>query len=242
MSSRVSNHVTASRGSSVSSDLPGGSRRSRPIGASIRPLRERGRPRTSARYRRSTSRARIAAWSAGMRSSERATTSSPDVSRSSRWTIPGRSGSSPPAAPSASSCAASVPAEAPAPGCTVMPAGLSTTTRCSSSYAMRTVTGSGSSAPRRARKRDLDDRPCLEAMALRPRSAPSTVTAPSRTSRSASDRVPISSRSASARSRRDPACVSATLKRRVATRAIRACGAADRRERARRRGSRRRRR
>src|SRR6187200_489263 len=46
---------------------------------------------------------------------------------------------------------------------------------------------------------------------------PSTVTAPSRSSRSASDRVPISSRSASARSRRDPACDSATLKRSVAT-------------------------
>ena len=47
--STTSNRVTASRGSSVSSDLASGSRRSRPIGASIRPVRERGRPRTSAR-------------------------------------------------------------------------------------------------------------------------------------------------------------------------------------------------
>ena len=68
-------------------------------------------------------------------SSERATTSSPEVSRSSRWTIPGRSGSSPPAAPRPRSCAASVPVDVPAPAWTVMPAGLSTTTRCSSSYA-----------------------------------------------------------------------------------------------------------
>ena len=113
MSSRVSNHVTASRGSFVSSDLRVGSRRSRPSGASIRPLRERGRPRTSARYRRSTVRARIASWSAECATPERATTSNPDVSRSRRWTIPGRSGSSPPAAPSASSCPASVPSEAP---------------------------------------------------------------------------------------------------------------------------------
>jgi hypothetical protein len=40
--------VTASRGVSVSSEWRVGSRRSRPIGASMRPVQERGRPRTSA--------------------------------------------------------------------------------------------------------------------------------------------------------------------------------------------------
>ena len=67
-----------------------GSWRSRPIGASIRPARERGRPRTSARYSRDELRARRRSrWSRRCASSERATTSSPDVSRSSRWTMPG---------------------------------------------------------------------------------------------------------------------------------------------------------
>ena len=41
--------VIASRGVSVSSEKRVGSSRSRPIGASILPLREAGRPRTSAR-------------------------------------------------------------------------------------------------------------------------------------------------------------------------------------------------
>ena len=48
-SSCTSNHVTASRGVSVSSERRVRSRRSRPIGASIRPVRDRGAPRTSAR-------------------------------------------------------------------------------------------------------------------------------------------------------------------------------------------------
>ncbi len=73
-----------------------------------------------------------------IRRSDRVATRSPDVSRSRRWTMPGRSGSSPPRAPRVRSCAASVPAPLPAPGCTVSPAGLSTTTRCSSSRSTRT--------------------------------------------------------------------------------------------------------
>ena len=59
----------------------------------------RGRARGSAARPRGS---RIASVSRACASSERATTSRPDVSRSSRWTIPGRSGS-PPSAPSASS-------------------------------------------------------------------------------------------------------------------------------------------
>ena len=77
------------------------------------PCRDRGRPRTSARYSRSSARRRTSSCSRPCASSERATTSSPDVSRSSRWTMPGRS-ASPPAASSASSAvderAARVPA------------------------------------------------------------------------------------------------------------------------------------
>ena len=48
---------------SVSSDCRVGSRRSRPIAASIRPVRDGGRPRTSARYVRLIRRRRSWAWS-----------------------------------------------------------------------------------------------------------------------------------------------------------------------------------
>ena len=60
-------------------------------------------------------RARAAALSAAWTGSERATTSRPDVSRSSRCTMPARSGSSPPATRPASACA-SVPWRCPRAG------------------------------------------------------------------------------------------------------------------------------
>ena len=66
-SRRTSNHVTASRGVGVSSEWRVRSRRSRPIGASIRPDAERGAPRTSAAYVRSTSRVRIISCSSVVR-------------------------------------------------------------------------------------------------------------------------------------------------------------------------------
>ena len=73
-------------------------RRSRPIGASIVPVRAGGRPSTSARYsRRIVARARATPSARGATASLLATTSSPDVSRSRRWTIPARQSSSPPA-------------------------------------------------------------------------------------------------------------------------------------------------
>ena len=93
----TSKFVTASRGVSVSSEIRVGSRRSRPIGASMRPRLERGRPRTRARYSRTSFRRPRSPCRRRCASSERATTRSPDVSRSRRWTIPGRSASSPPA-------------------------------------------------------------------------------------------------------------------------------------------------
>ncbi len=79
---------------------------------------------------RSSARRRTRAESRRCASSERATTSSPEVSRSSRWTMPGRPGSPPATTPASEST--SVPAGRPAPGWTTSPAGLSTTARCSS--------------------------------------------------------------------------------------------------------------
>ena len=67
-----------------------------------------GRPSTSARYSRTISRAASAAFSRRWAASLLATTSSPEVSLSRRWTIPGRHGS-PPAAPRAASAWESVP-------------------------------------------------------------------------------------------------------------------------------------
>ena len=64
--------------------------RSRPIGASIVPLRAGGRPSTSARYSRSISRSARARCSRRWASCVRATTSRPEVPRSRRCTIPGR--------------------------------------------------------------------------------------------------------------------------------------------------------
>ena len=87
----TSKWVTASRGSSVSVETRVRTRRSRPSGASIVPRRAGGRPSTSARYSRTSSRAASCALSAACTGSERARTSRPDVSRSSRWTIPARS-------------------------------------------------------------------------------------------------------------------------------------------------------
>ena len=94
-SSSSSKCVTAARGVSVSSEWRSRSWRSRPIGASIVPRRDRGFPTTSARYSRVSARRRTSRCSPSYASCERATTSRPDVSRSRRWTIPGRSSSPP---------------------------------------------------------------------------------------------------------------------------------------------------
>ena len=74
-----------------------------------RPLSESGWPVTSARYSRAhLARLELLA-SAAWASSVFATTSSPDVSRSSRWTMPARSGSGPPAARPRSASASVAP-------------------------------------------------------------------------------------------------------------------------------------
>ena len=84
----------------------------------MRPRFERGRPRTRVRYSRTSFRRRKSCCRRRCASSERATTRSPDVSRSRRWTIPGRSASSPPATACARSPWTSVPLAWPRDGWT----------------------------------------------------------------------------------------------------------------------------
>src|SRR5512132_1504937 len=142
-------------------------------------------------------------------SSERATTSSPDVSRSSRWTIPGRS-SAPPAVRPASPWT-SVPVAWPAPGCTTTPAGLSTTNRWSSSYAMPRSTCSGSISREASGGSSTSRSSPPSSRWLFGRARPSTRTLPPSTSRSAAERDPISGTSARKRSSRAPAASCGTL-------------------------------
>ena len=166
-SSTTSKCVTASRGVSVSSDCRVGSERSRPIAASIRPALDRGRPRTSARYSRSSRWRRTSPRSRLYASSVLATTSRPDVCRSSRCTMPGRSGlTARPSCPR--SACTSVPPEWPAPGCTTRPAGLSTTRRCSSSKAIRRSSGCATSGSATGRL-ELDLLPLPQPVGLLPR-------------------------------------------------------------------------
>src|SRR6188472_235663 len=85
---------------------------------------------------RSTSRRWTWACSAAWASSLRATTSRPLVPLSSRWTMPGRSGSAPPPSKSPSSSTKVGPLCEGA-GWTTIPAGLSTTASASSTWTMR---------------------------------------------------------------------------------------------------------
>src|ERR671924_1680841 len=138
-------------------------------------------------------------------------TSSPDVSRSSRWTIPGRS-SSPPAAPWARTPWTSVPVAWPGDGWTTTPAGLSTTRRWSSSYAIRSSTSSGASCGVASGGSYSTSSP-PPSRRLLGAGSPSTATRPVSSSRSAAARVPISGRSARNRSSRSPAALSGTVTR-----------------------------
>jgi hypothetical protein len=131
--------VTAARPWSVRVDTTVRRTRSRPIGASIVPLSAVGRPSTRARYSRVIRCSRIIRRRALCISSDFATTSNPEVSRSSRCTIPARSGSGPPAARPASA-AARVGPRWPGAGWITTPGGLSTTSRQSSSNTTSKVT------------------------------------------------------------------------------------------------------
>src|SRR5436190_9644023 len=209
-SSATSKWDTACRGASLSSDRRSGSRRSRPIGASIVPRRDRGRPTTSARYSRVSSRRRTSSCSRRCASGERATTSSPEVSRSRRCTIPGRSGSSPPSTSYASSPCTSVPPACPRPGWTTRPAGLSTTSRCSSSYGTASSIACGSWLGRGGEGGSNSSCSPPASLWLFARARPSTRTTPSPSRRSATAREPTSARPARNWSRRRPAACSGT--------------------------------
>ena len=117
-------------------------RGSRPIGASTwRAAAPCQGLCAMARYWRDTSRAAISCTSASIVARVRATTISPLVSRSSRWTMPAR-GSSAACGSSASRPLSSVPLQWPGAGCTTSPAGLSMIRRCASSYTTRSAIGS----------------------------------------------------------------------------------------------------
>ena len=132
------------------------------------------------------------------------------MSRSSRWTMPGRSGSSPPSASCASRPWTSVPVRWPAPGWTTTPAGLSTTRRCSSSQTTSSAISSGSrSLPRRGCTATSSCSPPASRKLLA-RAVPSTRTCPASTRRSASAREPTSGRPARKRSSRAPAASEGT--------------------------------
>ncbi len=122
----------------------------RPSAASTVPCARSGAPQTSARYSRVSD--RVLPWSAKSfdspwcAASVLATTSRPEVSLSSRCTMPGRF--TPPMPESESpqwaiSALTRVPVSCPAPGWTTSPAGLSRMTRDSSSNTML----SGMSSP-----------------------------------------------------------------------------------------------
>ena len=167
MRSTSSKWVIASRGVSVSSENRVGSSRSRPIGASIRPVRDAG---TAADERECTcARARVAGRGRrGARAPPRS------ARRPSGPTCRGRAGERSRAAraPRRRRCrraaSTSVPLARPAPGWTTRPAGLSTTARCSSCQA---ILGSGpvgsDSGAGSVGCGKLDALAALEAVALR---------------------------------------------------------------------------
>src|SRR5438128_5662191 len=83
------------------------------------------------------------------------------------------------------------------------PAGLSTTSRCSSSYAMRSSIGSGASGAGAAGASNSTSSPAASRW-LFGRGEPSTSTAPASTSRAAAAREPTSGSPARKRSSRSP--------------------------------------
>ena len=124
--------VTASRGESVSSEWR---RRSCAVAPDRRldpPRRERGRPPTSARYVRSSARSRTSCLQPPVRLLR---PRHDEQARRCRGRGGGRSRAVPGRRPRcrAEQAVTSVPPSCPAPGWTTSPAGLSTTSRCSSS-------------------------------------------------------------------------------------------------------------
>ena len=134
-SSATSKCVTASRGVSVSSEWRRRLSRSRPMGASMRPVRERGRPRTRCDVARARARGGAAAAEGrGRRPPSARRARRPEVSAVEAVHDSGPCGASPPAMSWDRRPWTSVPRSCPPAGCTTIPAGLSTTSRCSSSW------------------------------------------------------------------------------------------------------------
>ena len=139
-----------------------------------------------------------------------ATRSRPDVPRSRRWTMPGRSGG-PTSANSGNRArrpAARVPSATPAPGWTTMPGRLSTTITCPSRWTTSTSTEGSGATPLSGRSIRISIR-CpetrrVEAFEL---TVPSSDTLPLAMA-SAASRRGTSAVSATTRSRRSPASAS----------------------------------
>ena len=211
-SSTTSKCVTASRGRVRVERLAG---RLGAVAADRAPrsgrCRERGRPRTSARYSRSSRWRRTSDCSRRYASSVRATTISPDVSRSSRWTIPGPLGASPPAVRPRS-------AVHERPG-RVARAGMDDDARglVHDQQVLVLVRDRGGRAlPRRARAAAGGSSSTCWPASRRydlARAVPSTSTPPASRSRSAAAREPTCSSPARNRSSRSPAASSATRTR-----------------------------
>ena len=185
--------------------------RSRPMGASMVPLSASGPPLTSARYSRRTWRSFICRCSASNASSSLATTSSPEVSRSRRWTMPARCGSPPPAA-RPRSASASVGPVWPGAGWVTRPAGLSTTIRWSSSKA---ISNAGAASAAAAGLSSGCSTLTLSPSCMRwflGRVRPSTSTAPAAISRCAAAREGAASRAVRKASRRRPASRSSLVR------------------------------
>src|SRR5580765_386175 len=126
--------------------------------------------------------------------------------------MPGRCGS-PPAMPLSSKAWTSVPRACPGAGCTTRPAGLSTTSRCSSSYGTTRFISCGSSVLARGAGGSNSSSSPPSSLWLFARDRPSTSTPPLLTRRSASAREPISGNCERKRSSRSPADSGGTCRR-----------------------------
>ena len=192
-SSTTSKCVTASRGVAVSSEWRVLSSRSRPIGASIRPVRERG----AALHEREVAPLDGAAPDQLLQPRVRLVRAGDDEQARGVAVEP-VDDPRPVLVAAGGVVARAGRARAsrvwwPVPGWTTTPAGLSTTSRCSSSQTTSRSISSASSGPASAGSSTTTSSPPSSRW-LFARGSPSTRTAPSAISRSASDREPTSDR------------------------------------------------
>src|SRR5262249_55872184 len=182
----------------------------------------RGTPSTTARYSFSTRRPANWRESAMWVASSLATTSRPEVPRSSRWTMPGRS-TPPTPERSRTRCRrafTSVPDARPAPGCTTRPAGWPTTRgwRSSGPTGRGMSSGRGTAGAGAGRRTDTVW-PALSRRAGRA-GRPSTTTPPWAMTDWSRARLRSGRRAASHRSSRSPAPASSTARVRASASAV----------------------